>query len=166
MSSAKGSQYEREIARLLGGWWCGDRHALWRTSGSGSHARFSNTGHGDIGVVKPEAAPFPITVECKNTKAWSWKLLLESDTRGPKLFRFWEQLQREKTPASLGLLIFKGNFTCSFVMLRRSDLILLGWKSGRSGTTLILRKPRVAVVRLDDFLAAVKPEQIRLNFAG
>jgi len=58
---AKGSSYEREVAKRLGAWWAGDDNIFWRTSNSGGRgtvrAKAGKTTtanqHGDIGFIDP-----------------------------------------------------------------------------------------------------------------
>lgn len=75
-SSAKGSDYEREVCKRLSLWWTDDKRddVFWRSSGSGARAKVRGRAgaqtagqHGDVAATDPIGAPLidALTIEIK-----------------------------------------------------------------------------------------------------
>lgn len=110
-SRAKGSNYERVIAKKLSPIWGGE---FSRTPGSGSlHWGSDNRVAGDI--VAPPEVNFPFVVECKKHEGWTVENIM-LDNGEPKTW--WAQVVTDcrrvkKTP----MLLFSRNRAKDFVMV-------------------------------------------------
>lgn len=133
----KGFRFERDIARVLGEWWCGDEKALWRNTNSGARATVVGRVYGgDIIPANASAGHWPLCVELKKTESWSFDAFLHGNP-GNELLAFMMQCLYA---ASIGcnkipMLICSKN--------RKSPLCLL-MKSGM--TTSLINVRRVPVV--------------------
>lgn len=92
---AKGSQFERDVAKILDEWWGVKPHTFWRTPLSGGWNVV-----GDIAVMNAQDQPseelkFPIIVECKAYKTIDLLQIL-TRLKTTKLFTWWEQVTREQ----------------------------------------------------------------------
>ncbi len=115
-SKAKGSGFEREVAKFLTGWCGGDPKVcdwVWRTPASGGKATIltsNTTMTGDLIPLHPDAAFFfeVFSVECKTGYGTNGMEQLLKDVKNKKILSFWEQATRD---AELGnrypLLIYK-----------------------------------------------------------
>lgn len=155
----KGSAFEREIARDLGTWWCGDPNFLWRTRGSGAHAQRIKKHYGDIAPIDSPASEFPLTIECKFTKSWSLVPILEGRERAT-LYKYWRQLEREKRPGTLGVLLAKGNRTPIYAAISQWDALRLHVQRD-SAVLLYVPSPAIVLMRYDDFKSVVPQAGIR-----
>ena len=111
-SKAKGSKYERAIARALGDWYGEEFHRVPQSGGLrwGTDTRVA----GDI--TTHIDSTFPFTVECKKREEWNLEQLLKGtgDVEG-----WWQQsLKDSKRVNLLPMLIFAKNFSPDYVMIQ------------------------------------------------
>jgi hypothetical protein len=159
-SKAKGSEFERKVAKLLSKWWKEQFH---RTPMSGGlHWKEDNRVAGDI--VTPPNSVYPFTTECKKREEWEFEQIIKGTGEVEK---WWTQAITDGERVGLKpLLIFSKNFAPSYLMMYCEDFDkILAYKGV---TTLpfnyfILHKkgssPRLICI-LDDFVAAVTKEDV------
>ena len=118
-SRAKGSEYERKVAKELGNWWGEEFH---RTPMSGGlHWKKDNRVAGDI--VTPPDSVYPFVTECKKREGWSFEQLLKGTGEVEK---WWKQVTRDSSETGLyPLLIFAKNFSPDYVMIQMTVYMLL-----------------------------------------
>lgn len=118
---AKGSQFERDIAKYISQWILQDKNAeilIWRSSNSGGQATFSRMRgkrvqknmEGDLIAIDSRANFFMdrISVECKNGYKKASIFSLFKNSKSDVLKAFWEQCQREtKESKKVPMLVFK-----------------------------------------------------------
>lgn len=114
-SRAKGAEYERKTAKVLGEWWGEDFN---RTPASGGlQWGDDNRVTGDI--VTPVDSVFPFVIECKKREEWDFSQLLR-DTG--EMEEWWEQVIRDSEKVSLRpFLIFSRNYLPDFGMMKATD---------------------------------------------
>lgn len=192
MAKGKGSAYERKICKQLSMWWTdGERDdVFWRSSNSGGRAKVrSRQGkgthgqYGDITATDPIGEPLlqAFTIELKRGYSGDFCELIESmPTKRPKQWeRFFRQVEEdtENAQSLTWMLIWKRDrkeallYTSAVIIKQLAEagveLRCLAYLRGRvrlsDGKFLT-----VFACRLDDFLEAVNPEQIRslLNGTG
>jgi hypothetical protein len=66
----RGHAFENKVARMFGEWWCGDRKAFYRTSGSGSR-KSTHIWGGDIAPCSNAVGAWPFCIETKKVQKWS-----------------------------------------------------------------------------------------------
>jgi len=104
-SKARGSDYERRVAKALGEWWWGKPFR--RTPNSGGWDKQSTDGEvmaaGDL--IAPPEANFPFCVECKHRKD-PLNLYMQKTESSDGIFDWWDQCVRDaRTAHKLPLLI-------------------------------------------------------------
>jgi hypothetical protein len=167
-SSAKGSQFERDVCRKLSLWvtYGQDDEVFWRTAGSGSMAtnrrkagKKVGAHEGDIGAVKPAGRRLlkRYYVECKFYKDLKFMsyLLKQSGT----LQGHWDKARKEaKEAGRLPLLIAKQNLMPTFVVLNGllNDSSALP-KLVEASCSLRIPNQDTYVILFDDFLN-IQPE--------
>ncbi len=118
---AKGSQFERDIAKYISQWILQDKNAeilIWRSSNSGGQATFSRMRgkrvqknmEGDLIAIDARANFFMdrISIECKNGYKKASIFSLFKNSKSDVLKAFWEQCQREtKESKKVPMLVFK-----------------------------------------------------------
>jgi hypothetical protein len=110
-SKAKGSEFERRIAKALGKWFKEDFN---RTPASGGlHWKEDNRVAGDI--VTPPDSIFPFTVECKKREGWDLDQVLKGTGEVEK---WWMQAVGDSERVKLlPFLVFAKNFSPYYLML-------------------------------------------------
>jgi len=104
-SKARGSDYERRVAKVLGAWWWGKPFR--RTPNSGGWDKQTTDGEvmaaGDL--IAPEEAKFPFCVECKHRKE-HLNLFAQQTGSSDCVFDWWDQcVQDANTSKKEPLLI-------------------------------------------------------------
>lgn len=165
---AKGDKYERKVSNIIGEWWCGDKDAFYKSSGSGSRAHSTTIHPGDIAPVKSLEQPFPFCIEAKNRQEWSLDEMFKS--KFPHLLRY--LLKNHEVDAGecyLSVLIVTRNYY--------PDLIIIpNWFAGTwafpiSDLTIGISVDEsfyndIIIARLDAFLEARPPETFDGIYAG
>lgn len=102
-NKAKGSSFERQVAKKLTNWWGGDGD-FHRTPASGAlHWKDDKRVSGDI--VPPENSTFPFSVECKNYDDVTLYQLITNTGKFPK---FWSQCTSDAAEfKKVPMLVFK-----------------------------------------------------------
>ena len=111
----KGSNFERELARRIGEWWCDDRDAFWRTSGSGARAHRDNIHPGDIGPIKNIPQFFPFCIEARCRESWSLDEILKSKV--PDVLKWTVENSEVAGSNYLSMLIVKRNYFPTLVII-------------------------------------------------
>jgi len=158
-SKAKGSEYERKVARQLSQWWGEEFH---RTPMSGGlHWKEDNRVAGDI--VTPPESLYPFTTECKKREGWDLEQVLKGTG---DVESWWQQSVSDGERVKLKpLLIFSKNFAPSYFMIRLEDFErIASFKKGRIAfnffiISIVDKEPRI-VCKLEDFLKHVVKEDV------
>ena len=165
----KGSQFERDVCRILTEWVTGKKDPVifWRTAGSGSQftvKKGKSPMCGDIIAIDPAGTPFTdyFCVECKSRKKIFATSLLVEDVRS---FReWWEGLVESSEKACKGpLLIFRASHHPIYVLMRDLEFYeLVDW-AGVPERYFIVELPwvRGALMSLVRFLDWVDIEVFR-----
>lgn len=148
---SKGDAFERKIARDIGIWFCGDKDAFWRTSGSGARAHRDDIHPGDIGPVKNIPSRFPFCIECRNREAWSLDQLMKAPQ--PILLRWMVENAEVAGEDYLSLIIAKKNFYPPLAIFcnwyeEYQDFQHRPFLSLYCGAA---SKPSIYILKLDDF---------------
>ncbi len=80
----KGTQYERDISKPIGLWWCNDAKALFRNSGSGNR-RVDEVYGGDIAPCSDIAKPWNLCIEVKKSEGFSLDGFVKGNAAEPLL---------------------------------------------------------------------------------
>lgn len=160
-SRAKGSEYERKIATVLGSWWGEKFH---RTPASGGlHWKDDNRVAGDI--VTPVQSKFPYTTECKKRNEWDLEQVLKGTGDVEK---WWKQAVEDSERVQLKpILIFSKNFAPNYLMMWWDDfepLLQKDTKLNYYKFQSTKENPR-AICSLDAFIKAV-PKEVVLKTYG
>ena len=116
MSKAKGSTYERHIAKKLGAWW-GEEFQRTPASG-GLRWKQDNRVCGDI--VTPPGSTFPWVVECKKRENWTMDSLLNGSA---EVSKWWKQVTDDAERSGLEpMLIFTRNRQPDYVAFESRSL--------------------------------------------
>lgn len=158
-SKAKGSEFERRVAKVLSKWWGEEFH---RTPASGGlHWHEDNRVAGDI--VTPEKSKFPFTVECKKREEW----MLEQIIKGTgEIEKWWTQALGDSERVGLKpLLIFSKNFAPNYVMMHLDDFMGIDIESKVeiSFFTFYKNGSSRAILLLDD-LVKIKKDSVMTAF--
>lgn len=159
----KGQQFERDLSRDIGRWWCDDPNAFWRTSGSGARSKKAGIHFLDIAAIKMGLHEAPICIEAKNRKAWSFTPIVEDHKTSAALWSYWDKAVLETCPGCLTLLIFKGLRTRIWVAMGIDDerrLEGLGGARFHLCTRIYPSQRQVVLLKLTDFCTAVKREHV------
>lgn len=158
-SKAKGSEYERKIAKQLSAWW-GEQFQRTPMSG-GLHWKNDNRVAGDI--VTPPDSVYPWTTECKKREGWELEQVLKGTGDVEK---WWNQSVADGQRVNLRpLLVFSKNFAPSYVMMTLDDfMLILKTKGGRVPFSYFVvcvlgKTPRV-VFNLDDLVKHVDKDDV------
>ncbi len=161
-SKAKGSEYERKIARQLSQWW-GEQFQRTPMSG-GLHWKNDNRVAGDI--VTPPDSVYPFTTECKKREGW----LLEQVLKGTgDVESWWEQSVKDGKRVDLKpILIFSKNFAPSYLMLQMPDFYKIVTESVKRDDSVdfnyfivhVKGKADRVVCDFDEFLKNVTKEDV------
>lgn len=182
---AKGGSYEREVCKLLSDWWEPGRDDIfWRSSNSGGRATMrrrrgkSTFGHcGDIAATDPIGQPLIrwAAIECK--RGYNRYSPMDAlDRLANTLPMQWEEFITQAKEAATNaqavtwLLIYRRDKRRAMVFLERQTLKSLRelgafetlpgmfsqFQFKHEGASLT-----VCAMRLDSFLAEVKPEHIK-----
>lgn len=161
-SKAKGSDYERKIAKVLGDWYGEEFH---RTPASGGlHWKEDNRVAGDI--VTPPGSTYPFVTELKKRESWEFFHLLKGTG---EMEKFWQQVSNDAARTGLKpLLVFSKNFSPDYTMMLLSDFTAIfdskGWTNNVAGFNyFVVHKagsPDRVTFILQDFLRIVSKEDI------
>ena len=184
----KGSNFEREICKLLSLWWTNNKRedVFWRTSGSGARATTRSKTkqttfgqYGDIQATEPIGQPLidlcTITLKRGYSKSTFADLVEESTTHNAKhcmYAKFIKQARHDHNRA--------GSFTWMLIVKRdrRKPIVIIPYKLfyslqsrgtllGDVGTYAVLnigrlkKRKRIFVYSLEDFLQRVNPKKIK-----
>ena len=166
----KGSQFEREIAKVLSQWWDDKKYQkgeliFWRTHASGGASHLSSQQFGDITFINPDGKPLIdlFVIECKRTRRFN----LFGIIAGDKSLPLWNWLTKLKKEASsidkYGWLIFKlDRFPIMCAIEVPISKRLSNGNNLHSKKVLRLYKPfPFDFYLLDEFLSVVSPGQIK-----
>jgi len=155
-AKAKGSSFERRIAKSLGDWW---ETKFYRTPQSGGS--YLKEGYELAGDVATPAEDFRFHVECKNQECLGkFHNFLVSEKAA--VWKWWEQCQSDCPKDRVPLLIFTKNHMPAWVLLQAELFDILvdkDWSSdGNAGLEhqAYISVGDVIVVTLDRFLAIPK----------
>ena len=168
-SNRKGTNFEREVARILSKWWNKklykkNQFVFWRTHGSGKAKHISKDQEGDITYIHPDGKPLIdlFIIECKRTKRFNLFGIIANDKSIPMLEWLTKLKSRSSKLGKYGLLIFKLDRypeMCAidtYISKKLSSITGLGKKK-----VLRLYKPfPFDFYLLDDFLSFVNKETI------
>ena len=166
----KGSNFEREIAKILSEWWNYNLYkkgnlVFWRTHASGKIKNHSSTQFGDITYIHPDGKDFIdlFVIECKRTKRYNILGILANDKSIP-MIEWLKKLKSEATQCNkFGMLIFKFDRYPIMIALDAciSKKLCSLSKDFNNKRVMRLYKPHVFDLYLfDDFLKYVKREHI------
>jgi len=112
---AKGSNFERKVAKLFSEWWGEEFH---RTPGSGGLKwKDDNSVSGDI--VPPKDSKFPFNIECKKHEGWDFEQIIKGTGN---VVKWWNQCTTDADVFSkVPLLVFSKNRSPIYFMLRYED---------------------------------------------
>lgn len=163
-SKAKGSEYERKIARLLSEYWGEEFH---RTPMSGGlHWKDDNRVAGDI--VTPPTSIYPWTTECKKRQEWGFEQVLKGTG---EVESWWKQSERDGERVGLRpLVIFAKNFSPNYMMFAYEDAKKFATELGIEELPFnhfVVHKEGTAriICVLEDFIKHV-PKQVVINALG
>ena len=115
---AKGHNFEKEVARVIGDWWCEDPLAFWRSAGSGSRVHTAPTTYsGDVVPVKDEALPWPLHVEAKKDENWTFDGFIKRKETEPLYSHMAQCMHDLKKAERLGMLICSRNHDAWYIFL-------------------------------------------------
>jgi len=169
---AKGSAFERQIAKELSLWISAgaDKDLLWRTALSGGRASTgkSTCGFGDLGIAKesPRVKEFlsVFCVECKNYQEVSITKAFHNE-KNP-LWAWWEQVHTEAHKAKVRpMLIAKGSRQNTLLILD-SVLAFLVLPQKIKAVLYFDSKRSVLIVDYNEFLAAYDWKDVYRNMKG
>jgi hypothetical protein len=158
-SKAKGSEFERKVAKALSTWW-GEQFQRTPMSG-GLHWKDDNRVAGDI--VTPPDSIYPWTTECKKREGWDLEQVLKGTGEVEK---WWSQSVRDGERVSLRpLLVFSKNFAPNYLMMTLDDFVAITIaKQNRMAFNFfiiaVLGKESRVVCNFDDFIKHVSKEDI------
>lgn len=176
MKSGKGSQFERDISKLLSKWWTGGERddVFWRSQQSGGRAtqrakkgKGTANQQGDIQAMDPIGQPLidRVCVELKcGYPKFGIDCLINSSQRKSFFMDFVAQCEREEADSKRGfLLIIKQNFKDPICVFDHPVQRILGdhniWL--RDVFFLSITAPGgdwpYVALKLDDFLRLVPP---------
>lgn len=135
---AKGSEYERKIAKLLAKW---SGMELRRTPLSGGWARQNPRASGDIVCITGD--DFPLHVECKDQESYSWETALHG--KGP-LVDWWDQTIRTCPEGKIPVLVFSRAYYDDWVMIRKEDVPAYFLMNDEVFSTVIYLKNRYIIL--------------------
>ncbi len=115
MGRDKGSTFELDVADKLSIWWYRAKKVLRRTPMSGGWSKTAAAG--DLISEFPNSWPFGI--ECKHNKSWSWNDLFNPSLG--EIGSFWNQCVTECESGKIPVLVFRGNYGKTYVMVRTTD---------------------------------------------
>lgn len=135
--------FERNVAKAISVWWCGDENAFVRTACSGAWPRARSDGD-VVGSTEDLRREFPFVVDAKQRKysggktEWRWEQLLTS----PKhvILDWWRELDNidlVKQGKKKFLVISRTGVGNAFLMIGDDEFDFI-----RSATTSILAVPR------------------------
>jgi hypothetical protein len=155
-SKAKGSEYERKIARLLGKWFGEEFHRVPQSGGLrwGTDSRVA----GDI-VTHPESK-YPFTTECKKREKWDLEQVLKGTG---DVEDWWQQSVNDSERVHLKpILIFSKNFAPDYLMIRVDDFMKVVPEKVPFNYFLVrvVGKELRIVCNLEDFLGHVSKETV------
>jgi hypothetical protein len=137
---AKGSSFERKMARELSSWWYGRDDCLWRRPGNEVRSNRPSLHTGDIvpdrDVVLSKEWPYHVELKCWAKKRLKLDMLLWPD-RSP-IRKIWKKAIEERRKDLIPMLILKANNVPPICVMRRKDA------SGR------VRQSSYAVIDIDE----------------
>jgi hypothetical protein len=173
---AKGSNFERKIAKDISLWWTygEEDDCFWRSQGSGARAtvraksgKFTKGQNGDICAVDSRGEPLTnlVTIELKKGyNSWNIKELLDTNKKNSILLSFIEQCERQKKESGCeywllitrqdrrNILVF---FDRSFIHFLRNNKIHI---NDFDFIKFHVNKITHFCVRYEDFFKLLKPE--------
>jgi hypothetical protein len=117
----KGNAFEIVVAKELGDWFYDNRNALWRQQDSGARATLWGGGDGpwpgDVAPVLPVAMNFPLCVECKDRKQWTFDDVLRKGKHSHLLEWYDKAVTDAADYALLPWLVFRKNYHPIYVAM-------------------------------------------------
>lgn len=168
-SKAKGSSFERKVAKTLSLWLSHGKYDdwVWRTASSGGKATQTPSSkyyHGDLCPVHPDANWLfdYVSIECKNVKRTQLYLFNLFTRSKMPLHKFWQQARRDarKSDRLPALIFHLPNTKFDMVMVREREFI--GIIDKFVNVPFIDLPGGLTIVRLDMFLKRVTPEQLHI----
>jgi hypothetical protein len=169
---AKGSSFEREVAKLLTLWVSGQSKELyyWRSPGSGMMAKLSNQKDmaGDIVPLKEEAKvltnKFSIEIKTGYAEADLFKHLKQ--TKNEIVKSFWDQCIRDSRIANkYGILIFRKKGNQPIIGIEESVYKQLAGMDIELSLYILISYgndlPNLVLMDLSEFLNKVQPLHIK-----
>ncbi|QKE56350.1 holliday junction resolvase [Bacillus phage YungSlug] len=130
-SRAKGSKFERDIAKALTDWWGEEFHRV--PASGGLRWGKDNRVVGDI--VPPPNSDFPFSIECKKHEGWDLSYILRNMGEFPN---WWAQCTRDAYKVDkIPLLIFSKNRSPIYFMMPHTNFIGLKGYPLRYSTTQV-----------------------------
>lgn len=125
-SKAKGKQFERKIAKLIGAWFCPDEM---NQPGKPDRVHRTPTSGGSFypGDIVDDKHELPFMVECKKSQSWKFGDLFRERS---ELLGYWYQCAMECPRRLKALLIFSGNFKPDYFVMLFGTLRFLEEYSG------------------------------------
>lgn len=146
-SRAKGSTFERKIAKILSKW---SNLEITKTPASG--------GYNSLGDVTPrypkDMIEWPFNVELKNSETWNFAELLKGTNKGKDAYgivNFWKQCVRDaKISKKIPVLVFTKNRDVIYCIVRSEhfELFKLKWVCAN-----YFRFKNIRIFLFDDFLS-------------
>lgn len=159
-SKAKGSDYERKIAKLLSDWFGEEFHRV--PASGGLRWGTDNRVVGDI-TTSPDSK-FPFTVECKKREGWDFEQVLKGTG---EVEQWWEQSSRDGERASLlPIVIFSKNFAPNYLMMEQEVFDKILYHKGQKSNPFnyfVVCKPGVKqriICNLKDFTTFATKDDI------
>ena len=118
MGRNKGASFELDVSKKLSVWWYGVKKAIRRTPMSGGWSK--TMAAGDLICEFEDSWPF--SIECKHNKSWSFNELF-LDGLG-MIGKFWSQCVNESPKNKIPVLVFRGNYGKTYVLIKKSDMVI------------------------------------------
>ena len=160
-SKQKGNSNEREVAKILDGWWGVGKFSRTPSSGGWGNKDEFNT----CGDVISSDTSFPFHVEIKAREGWVLDHLLISEKSA--IWKWWKQTTDECQAHLKPLLIFKRNHIPFFCMLKLAnipDVVVLEKKALIYGELcVILLSDLISLTDRAYWLSSPKEKEAKIN---
>lgn len=118
MGRNKGSSFELDTASKFSMWWYNCKKVIRRTPMSGGWSRTMASGD----LICELDSSFLFSIECKHSKSWSFNDLFTADMG--TLGKYWDQCRGESPDNKIPILVFRGNYGKTYVMLPKSEVTM------------------------------------------